>query len=447
MIAAIYIRVSTEMQVEDGFSISAQTRLLTDYCQKEGITVFKIYADEGLSGQKENRPQFQEMLNDAENKNFNIILVHKFDRFARKVELSQRIKKQLKSAGVNVISMTEPIEDSPIGFFQEGIMELLSEYYVRNLAIEVKKGLVEASKQGQVTGRVPFGYNKDMTINNEQATIIKQIFDWYTNTGYGVNKIANMLNENRVPAACGNHWTQVRIKQIIQNVKYVGDIYFSGEVYLGKHEPIIDRISFEKTQDIFNKKKTERTRCGSNYEKFLLAGMLRCGICGYPMRTKHTKYYLCSEYDSHSIPKICDHKKCHNIIDLETSIIEAFRNPLTQTKIINSIRNVNSNELLFKNRKTKIKTELEKSRQAFLKGVFTEEEYLADKEKCNKELIEIGKFESVKIQHIKPSIVINNAMDDFENTRSILEQKAKLKKFIDNIVVFPSGEIKVNIYL
>lgn len=447
MIAALYIRVSTSEQVEEGFSISAQTRLLTEYCQKEGITPYKIYADEGISGQKENRPQFQEMLKDAENKNFNIILVHKFDRFARKVELSQRIKRQLKSAGVNVISMTEPIEDSPIGFFQEGIMELLSEYYVRNLSIEVKKGLVEASKQGQVTGRVPFGYNKDMTINNEQSAIIKQIFDWYTNTGYGVNKIASLLNENRVPAACGNHWTQVRIKQIIKNVKYAGDIYFSGEIYLGKHQPIIDRDFFERTQDIFNNKKNERTRCGSNYEKFLLAGMLRCGHCGYPMRVKFDKYYLCSEYDSHLSPKICNHKKCHNIVDLETAVIENLKNPLTQTKIINSIRNVNPNQTLFKNRKIKIETELERSRQAFLKGVFTEKQYLIDKDKYSKELAEIDKAESLKTQVINPSVTISNAMDSFEAAEGLLSKKTTLKKFIDNIIVSQSGEIRVNIFL
>jgi len=169
MIAALYVRVSTTEQADEGFSIAAQIRLLSEYCQREEIKIYNIYADEGISGQKENRPEFQKMLKDAQNKNFDIIIVHKFDRFARKVELSQRVKRQLKSAGVNVISMTEPIEDSPIGFFQEGIMELLSEYYVRNLSLEVKKGHIERAKQGLHSGPVPYGYNQDMTINAEHA--------------------------------------------------------------------------------------------------------------------------------------------------------------------------------------------------------------------------------------------------------------------------------------
>ena len=76
--------------------MQAQRDALIEYCKRECIDVYDIYADEGVSGQKENRPQFQRMLKDAENRKFNIILVHKYDRFARKVELSQRIKTQLK---------------------------------------------------------------------------------------------------------------------------------------------------------------------------------------------------------------------------------------------------------------------------------------------------------------------------------------------------------------
>ncbi|MDP4121019.1 MAG: recombinase family protein, partial [Bacillota bacterium] len=88
MKAALYVRVSTMEQAEEGFSIPAQIKQLQEYCKKNNVEIFTVYADEGISGQKENRPAFQKMIKDAEKGLFNIILVHKYDRFARNTELS-----------------------------------------------------------------------------------------------------------------------------------------------------------------------------------------------------------------------------------------------------------------------------------------------------------------------------------------------------------------------
>lgn len=165
MKAALYVRVSTEEQAEEGFSIDAQINQLTEYCNKNNIEIYKPYVDEVSAkySDEKKRKYFEQMLRDAENKLFNLIVVHKYDRFARNVELSKRVKRQLKDGGVNVISMSEPIEDSPIGFFQEGILELLAEYYIRNLSQEVKKGMRERVKQGMHNGSVPYGYKIETT--------------------------------------------------------------------------------------------------------------------------------------------------------------------------------------------------------------------------------------------------------------------------------------------
>lgn len=450
MIAALYVRVSTTEQAEEGFSIPAQSRLLTDYCNKENINIYKIYSDEGISGQKEERPAFQQMLKDAQNKCFNIILVHKFDRFARKVELSQRIKRQLRQAGVNVVSMTEPVENSPIGFFQEGIMELLSEYYVRNLAVEVKKGMIESARQGSPVGAIPYGYNKDMSINSDQAVIVKQIFDWYVNQSYGVSKIANTLNDNRIPSARNTLWGGKQIRQILSNPKYIGKIKFDGQVYNGNHETLINENTFNTAQGILLFHKENRFRHGANDDKYLLSSMIKCGECGYTMRLKKTSYkdyYICNKYFLfHEPDRKCNHSKHYHVEYVDKVVIEALTNPFTKTNVVKNIKNINDDQYMIRNREKKLIEELEVSRQAFKKGIFTEEEYLEDKRQFIIELEEIKKLKDAKIYTEEAEHIINNLMDEFNAAKSIPEQKAILKRHIDCIRIYKTGKVEIDLW-
>lgn len=192
MKAALYARVSTDEQAQRENSIPAQLRALREYCKREHIEIYKEYTDEGISGQKLERPAFQDMLSAAYDGKFNLILVHKFDRFARKIEISRNIKTSLHKANVNIVSITEPIEDSPMGFFMEGLHELMAEYYVKNLSAEVKKGMNERALKGKHMGQMPYGYycqNGNVYVNDEQAEVIKKIYNLYL-SGYGHFKIA-----------------------------------------------------------------------------------------------------------------------------------------------------------------------------------------------------------------------------------------------------------------
>ncbi len=330
MKSALYVRVSTEEQAVEGFSIPAQTKQLSEYCEKNSIEVYKIYADEGVSGQKENRPQFQLMIKDACNKMFDVILVHKFDRFARKVELSQRIKLQLKAAGVNVISITEPIENSPIGFFQEGILELLAEYYVRNLSQETKKGHVERASQGLHNGSVPYGYVIDhsspalMSINDDQADIVRLVFDLYINKGYGSTKIARILNESNIPSAIKVQWAFFTVNYILNNPKYAGYIMYDGKLYEGKHEPIVSKESFDLVKKYQKDRTWKREYRGKNFELFTMLGLLKCGYCGKVMRihnyTKNHYGYVCNNSTHTDRLDRCTHGEHYRAEKLESAI-------------------------------------------------------------------------------------------------------------------------------
>jgi site-specific DNA recombinase len=454
MKAALYVRCSTEEQSTEGFSISAQLTQLNDYCRKNNIEIHQAYADEGISGQKENRPEFQRMIRDAEKGMFNIILVHKFDRFARKVELSQRIKNQLKKSNVQVISISEPLEDSPMGFFVGGLHDLLAEYYVRNLAQETKKGHVERARQGLHNGSVPFGYRIDkltgkMVIHEEQAKIVKWIFDMYINEGYGSTKIAVILNQHGIKTAVNGIWAHGSVNRILKNVKYIGKIYYDGEVYEGTHEPIISEDDFNLVQRYIKERTWKREYRGANYSKYLLMGLLRCGVCKHPMRIINYKskagarrvlgtYYVCNDAMQSLTISNCKHNKCYPVDKLENEILKSLKNISKKTLVDCNIKeNVSINDVL-SNQKDKLSMELSRAKQAFLAGVFTLEEYTEIKNKVETDISNIENSLSSKEDKAgKMKKKINNIMDKYNQAETIIEKKNILKEIIECIYISP----------
>ncbi len=453
MKAALYIRVSTDEQAEEGFSLPAQVNQLSDYCKKNNIEIYKTYIDDGFSAKYEDekkRPHFEQMLKDASNKLFNIIVVHKYDRFARNVELSKRVKRQLKEAGVNVISISEPIEDSPIGFFQEGILELLAEYYIRNLSQESKKGHVERARQGYHNGSVPYGYkidreSRNMVINDEQADIVRLIFDLYNNKGYGSTKIAIWLNEHGIPSAINSTWAHYTVNRVLKNVKYIGKIMYDGEIYEGKHEPIISDNEFNIAQKNMNDRTWRRSYRGANFEKFTLLGLMKCGSCGRVMRVivswrknrKSSRYYYICNGINHM--NKCENSKHHQVVQLEHDVFEIIKQ-VAENKVpeIQIKQTVDFNSLYF-NRKTKIETELNRAKTAYLSGVFTIEEYKEIKLKCENELKELQQYLSQGTQENQRNDVINkinNSWDQFQAEETPSGKRKILQTYVDSIIVY-----------
>ena len=159
--AAAYIRVSTEDQTE--YSPDAQLRELREYASSHNMILDDrfVYADEGISGRKaDKRPAFQEMIRTAKLKDhpFDVILVHKFDRFARSREDSVVYKSMLKRCGVDVISIKEPLAEGSYSGVMEAIYESFAEAYSINLGTEVKKGMTEKARRGEIQTAPPYGY-------------------------------------------------------------------------------------------------------------------------------------------------------------------------------------------------------------------------------------------------------------------------------------------------
>ncbi len=205
MKVALYARVSSEKQDVD-LSISAQLKSLRDYAIKNGHEVVREFIDEAESGKTTARPAFRDMISAARRSKrpFDLILVWKYSRFSRSREDSIVFKTMLRKAGVQVISITEPFEDTPSGRLFEAMIESLDEFYSANLGEEVTRGMRESASRGfYISAIAPFGYHKvkvkdggkerpKLDIKPNEAQIVTRIFNLVLE-GKGLMEVAKQL--------------------------------------------------------------------------------------------------------------------------------------------------------------------------------------------------------------------------------------------------------------
>ncbi len=266
--AAAYIRVSTEEQTT--YSPAAQLEEIKEFARKNEYCIPEewIFIDEGISGRKaENRPAFQRMIRLARQKNsrLQVILVHKYDRFARSREDAVLYKSLLKKNGVNVISIKEPVpEDDKFAVIYESMLEAMAEYYSLNLAEEVHKTMQKKAEQGEWQTAAPFGYrneNKSLSVVPEEANAVRWLFQQYA-AGTSLPTLARQLNEMGLRTHQGNTFESRAVRYILNNPVYCGYLrwtpgrradrdYFTPAAILSKGgwKPIITETLWERARD------------------------------------------------------------------------------------------------------------------------------------------------------------------------------------------------------
>ena len=441
---AIYVRVSTDEQARDGYSIDAQIKAIKDYALKNNIYIENdnIFKDEGVSGRKaEKRPAFMEMIGTAKlkPKKFDVILVHKFDRFSRNREDSIVYKSLLKKEyGINVISITEPLDpDDKMSIILEAFLEAMAEYYSINLSEEVKKGQLEKHNLGELQTRPSYGYNVEnnvLVINKEESKHIKFIFESYTLNNMPMMAIARKLNELGIKTREGNKFENRTITYILNNPTYIGKLrYTPGKrktycyddantiIINGKHEPIIDLDLWNETQNKLaknNKFKKAKQRI-DNSVKIWLKGLIRCKECNCTMVIHNRSYLRCNGYNKGK----CSNSNVINIKDAENLIIEQIKKDFTNEKIDNIIDNS-----IIKNRTTEYDIVLDKInsieikeariKEAYINGIDTIDEY-----KSNKQLLinEKSKLKQQLVSLKQPSSNQEKKKEIIENSKKIYE--------------------------
>lgn len=285
MKAVIYARYSSHAQREE--SIEGQLRVCYDYARREGIEVIKEYIDRAMTATNDQRPSFQEMILDSSGHAFDAVLVYTLDRFARDRYDAAVYRKKLKENGVRIISVTQPIDDSPEGVLIESLLEGLAEYYSKNLARGVMRGMREnALSCKAVGGIVPTGYKVDHTtmkyvIDEPKAAIIREIFNMYAD-GYSIVDICNYCNSHGYRTNRDAPFTRNSMSTILKNRKYIGVYKFDDIEIPGGMPVIVDEEVFERVQKRISQGHRSRPRRHEDVV-FLLTGKLFCGHCGKPM--------------------------------------------------------------------------------------------------------------------------------------------------------------------
>ena len=300
--AVIYARYSSSGQREE--SIEGQLRECKDFAQRMNLNVIGDYCDYAVTGTTDKRPEFQRMIRDSAKGQFTIVIVWKFDRFARNRYDSAIYKAKLKKNGVRVLSAKEGIPEGPEGILLESMMEGYAEYYSANLSQNVKRGLYESALKLQTLGQTVYGLRKAPDGRYEQdpetAPIVRRIFDEYI-SGRSAIDIYHDLNRDGFRTLTGGLFNKNSIRRILQNQKYCG-IYEYADIRVEDGIPaIVSKETFRKAKDMVQQHH-EKPAAKKIEGGFLLTGKLFCGHCGEPMTgdggTSKTgrvySYYTCN---------------------------------------------------------------------------------------------------------------------------------------------------------
>jgi len=323
--AVAYARYSSDNQREE--SISAQLRAIREYAAKHDIAIIREYIDEARSATTDDRPGFQEMVWDLKNGlKVDLVLVHKLDRFARNRYDAAIYRREIQKAGARLVAVDQPLDDSPEAVLLESFLEGLAEYYSRNLAREVMKGLRENALKGLHTGgRPPLGYrveNGRLVINPHEAEAVRLIFEGVLD-GKSYAAIQRELNAKGYRTRDGRLFGKNSIHEILRNEKYAGVYVYNraaprvgGKRNHHASKPpqeviripglipaIVSREEWDKVQEILDGRKVNARPRKRGKVEYVLTGKVVCGVCGSAMvgnskrsgRGVTYRYYECSK--------------------------------------------------------------------------------------------------------------------------------------------------------
>ena len=380
-IAGIYIRVSTEDQAREGFSLPEQEKRLRAMCEYKGYEIYKTYKDAGISAKTGNkRPAFEELKEDIVNKKCNTIVVLKLDRLTRSVYDWENIMKFLEENNAYLDCANDDINTTNAnGRMVARLLTTVSQNEIERTSERTKIGLAGAIKVGNIPNKAPLGYkhvDKKLVPNPLTKDIAVRIFDLYYE-GKSYFNIATIYNEEKVLGK--TNWNDSTILRIIENEIYKGD-YVHGKktnnptYYENVVEPLISKEKWEECQ--VQKKKNSR-----NYKRdkeYLFLQKLRCPKCGRILggnatRKKNGKIYYYYQCNTCKITikenKIEDAVKTliADILEYDNVVNEFFL-PVLKSKIDNPKEELSKELKKLNNKKERIK-------KAYIDSLFTEEEF------------------------------------------------------------------------
>ncbi len=388
--AGVYIRVSTEDQAREGFSLGEQEEKLLQLCKFKELEVYKVYKDAGISAKDmEHRPQFQEMLQDMKEGKINYIVAYKLDRITRSVRDLEELISVLEQYNCFLLCDRDDVNTSTAnGRFFVRMLTVLSQLEIEIVSERTKFGLNGAIKSGHIPGQRPFGYTKSedkkMIVDNATRPYVEKIFDMYLE-GKSFQQIANYFKENNIYPK--KKWRDTTIQKIIDNKIYMGDYEqykrigkqenLEPIVYMNVVEPIISRAKWEECQK--QKERNQRTYTRDRIYTFFQR--LKCPSCGRIMKCKGSggskrkyMYYTCEHchvnFNENYVEELLE-SFIYDLLEYDMAvkkfflpILEDKNNKIDTTTIDKEIRN--------------LEKQRDRIKQAYIKGIVEMEDFKED---------------------------------------------------------------------
>ena len=489
---AAYCRVSTDKEDQLN-SLETQKEFFLEYTKRTGDNLIKLYADEGISGTKiKNRKEFQRMLADAEKGLFDMVVVKDISRFARNtVDLLQSVRK-LKSLGIETQFLTANMTSMGNSEFVLTIFGALAQEESANTSKRIKFGKKMNAEKGRVPNIV-YGYDKtigdyfNLSINEEEAKVIRQMYKWYTEEGFGGAKIANMLNERGVKTKRGNNWSQNSVCRILTNEIYTGKIingkeevsdFLTGQrkekdesewlVTIRPELRIIEDETFDRAQEILKGRHDSfKMTHERQSNKHLFSTLIKCKDCGWSFRRTVRQYkntyirWVCSGHNGRGADS------CPNAITVDEEELiqvlqEYFQDVLSKKKkvidyVIKEFQRVYKAKDENVEYEKELTTELNRLRKAREKYMDMYTDDLISREELNEKIggmrKEIDRLEN-ELKMVSYNLtkgeqleaILNSTFKQMEDITDVHEMiNTQLKRLINKIEVDKDGN--VDIYL
>jgi site-specific DNA recombinase len=401
--AALYARVSTEEQVE-GYSLDAQRRAFRQFCEQKGWHVYREYIEEGRSAHTEDvkkRPVFLQASEDALSHNYDVLVVHKLDRFSRRLRITIEYFEKLGKAGVGFVSILNQVDYSrPEGKFMLVMLGGLAELYSDNLSEETRKGWAERKAQGFYCGPLPFGAIKGEdgvpAPHPDTYPGLVMAFELATQ-GKSDREVARALDaagyrtsSNRGPRP----FTKDGVRGMLTNRFYIGELPDGDGNWLkGRHQPLIEPRIFDEVQCMRSRNRRQPKTIKLSANTYSLSGLLRCLDCQGPMwihqNIRGRARIYCREQARGS--------GCTNrgtFLDVYEAQIGGYLQRFVipedyQTRIVKLYNHLEGMQEGVEQRRKELERRLERIKKLYEWGDKSEQEYLSERRQINEELTQL----------------------------------------------------------
>jgi site-specific DNA recombinase len=311
-------RVSSREQEREGFSLAVQEEALRRYATQAGGEIMRLFRIAETASKADERKTFRELVAFAKKHSVELdgLLFYKVDRAARNLNDYVELERLESEYDVPFISVSQPTDNNPAGRMMRRTLANMASFYTEQQSVDVREGLARRVKEGWFVNRGPYGYRNvrkngrgTVEVAPIQAENVKRIFHLFAHENHTLDTLVEqMANEGRFFRSSMPRFPRSSVHNILSDRAYIGEIEFRGQWYPGKHEPLIDRATWDRVQALLG---------GHVYQSHALtyAGdVIQCGDCGHPItgeqKTKKTKsgerfynYYRCTYYNVAGHPR------------------------------------------------------------------------------------------------------------------------------------------------